>query len=401
MKIILLLLVISSTPIWSAVEGDISGNLEAQGRNTWNNQMAKDDLFQDWDEEQFYIFYGNLSGKLEFKNSRLEANLFARHTQSKLNEAQPNNPVSSNYLAPQIFTFPNKLVARDVFKLKHTEIGDNYQTEYILNKLYYEWDYDENRFMLGRMYINYGQGEIFNPINPFNQPTGLTSISQVAQGNDGVNFTFYVNEKYTMDFYFLGDKTLDGYEGEIERTLWIHGEYQVNNELQLDYVGGQDQNRLKAGGQIRYNFSEAMMFFQTLYQSDFTDNTSSHPLWDIMLGYDQQMNNKWHVRGEGGYQKKNRWGGPNFNTERFLPTEYFVALANQYDIHPLIKLGGTIILDVKSGFTYLVTRNTIDLGFNTEAEIFAYLPVAKGDGVENPAQKLVTTDVGLALRTFF
>lgn len=402
MKVFIFLALIIMIPsVQAEVESDFSGNLEAQGRHSWNNDLAKEDLLQDWDEENFYLVYGNLNGKVEFKNSRIEANLFGRYSYSNL--YQDNSP-RPDYVAPLIYTYPNKLVARDMFKLSHEEQGDNYKQEYVLNKLYYEWDYDDNRFMLGRMYINYGLGEIFNPINPFNQPTALTSISQVAQGNDGLNFTFYINEYHTLDFFFLGDKSLDEYNGDIERTLWIHGEYQVNNELQFDYVAGQDQRRNKLGGQVRYNFEEAMVFTQAFYQSGFTDDVNdekSHSLWDVLLGYDQQLTNKWHIRTETGYQQKNKYLSANQVPDRFLPTEYFLALANTYDIHPLVKLGGTFIFDIKSGFTYFVTRNTLDLGHNTEMDLFAYLPLAKGDGVEIPAQKLVTTDVGLAIRKFF
>jgi len=388
-------LVLLSLQGWSQskIDSEVSGNMEVQGRHSWNNDLAKEDLAQNWDEEDFYLVYGNLNGKLKFKNSKLEANLFGRHSRSDLYEVP--------YLAPIIFTYPNKLVARDVFKLQHIEEGENYRTEYILNKLYYEWDYDENRFMAGRIYINYGLGEVFNPINPFNQPTALTSISQVAQGNDGINFAFFVNEKYTIDFYFLGDKSLEGYEGQIERTLWAHGEYQVTNDFQADFVIGEDQNRHKLGGQLEYSLSEAMLFMQTLYQTDYTDDTESHPLWDVLLGYDQQLTNKFHLRGESGYQKQNRYVTAGSINDRFLPIEYFLAIAAQYEIHPLVQLGGTVVNDLKSGFTYFITKNKIDLGHSTEFEIFAYIPLAKGDTIENPAQKLVTTDVGLALRTFF
>jgi hypothetical protein len=401
MKILIAcLFFIQTTHIWSQskLDGEFSGNVEAQARHSWNNEAAQDDLFQDWEEEDFYLIYGNLNGKVNFRNSRMEANLFARHSQSDLYRDQSPMPP---LLATQIFTFPQKLVARDIFKLNHEEEGDTYRSEYVLNKLYYEWDYDEHRFTGGRMYINYGQGEIFNPINPFNQPTGLTAISQVAQGNDGLNFTFYANEKHTIDYYFLGDKTLDGYEDQIEKTLWIHGEYQVSNVFQLDYVLGEDQNRHKIGGQVRYNFSEAMVFLQTLFQTDYTDDKESHALWDVLLAYDQQINNKFHLRVESGYQKKNRHATLESITDRFLPSEYFIAMAGQYEIHPLVKLGGTFINDIKTGFTYFIMRNTFDLGHDTEAEIFGYLPVAKGSDFENPAQKLVTTDIGMALRTFF
>lgn len=399
MKLFLFLLIFT-TSIWAKVESDFSGNLEAQGRHSWNNKMAKDDLAQDWDEENFYLFYGNVNGKVDFEESRLESNLFARYSNSPLYQTRAA-PLPA-YVAPLIFTFPNKLVARDMFKLQHDKKGENYREELILNKFFYETNLSENRLTMGRMYINYGQGEIFNPINPFNQPTGLTSVSQVAQGNDGLSFSYYVNDHHTLDFFVLGDKSLDNYEGKIDKTLWIHGEYQLSNELQLDYVLGEDQKRYKVGGQGRYNFSEAMLFVQALYQTDYIDDTASIPLWDAMIGYDQQMTNKWHVRLESGYQKSNRLMGANtgFN-DRFLPTEYFVALANQYEIHPLIKMTGTLINDIKTGFSYFITRNTFDLGHNTEADIFGYIPLAKGNGIENPAQKLVTTDIGMSLRTFF
>lgn len=380
-----------------AIETDLSGNIEGQVRQSRNNQEAKEDLFQNWNNENFYLVYGNLNGKVEFQNSRIEANWFVRHSQSDLYD--PGNG-RDPYLATQIYTFPNKLVARDVFKLQQIDQHGNQKTESILNKLYYELDFDDNRFMFGRIYVNYGQGEIFNPINPFNQPTGLTAISQVAQGNDGFSFTYFVSDKHTVEFLLLGDKRIEGYEGQIDKTLWAHGEYQATENLQLDYVIGEDQQRDKLGGQASYRFSEAMAFTQVLYQSQNIKDEPSNNLWDVMFGYDQQLTGKWHLRAEGGYQKTNRYLTPD-TFERFLPTEYFVAVANVYEIHPLVKLTGTLINDIKSGFTYAIGKATVDLGHNTEAEIFGFSPVAKGSSVQNPAQKLVTTDIGMAVRAFF
>ncbi len=401
-RLLFIFCVFSTTTAFSQIKTEFSGNLEVQSRNSWNGDEAKslnlinDQIpTQDWDSENFSLIYGNLNAKVDFSNSRLESNFFARHSKSDL--------YRNDYIAPLIFNFPNKLVAREVFKLQNDQDGSDNKTEYVLNKFYYEWTYGEHRFVAGRIYVNYGIGEIFNPINPFNQPTGLTSISQVAQGNDGLNFTFYKDDKHTIDFYFLGDKSLQGYEGQIDKTMWAHGEYQWSNNLQLDYVIGEDQKRHKVGGQFRYNFEQSMIFLQTLYQTRYTDDIDgdqSHHLWDVMLGFDQQVTNKWHVRVEGGHQKKNEFVTSLFN-DRFLPSEYFIALMNQYEIHPLVKLGGTIINDVKTGFTYFITRNTYSFAKSSEVELFAYLPMAKGSDIENKAQKLVTTDVGVALRTFF
>lgn len=394
---------ILSTALAAAeVNTEFSGNIEGQIRHSTNNREAKKSpLFQDWDSETFNLIYGNLNGKVEMGDSRFEANWFGRYSQSDLYDPEPTALGPRDpYLATEIFTFPKRLVARDLFKLQHVDQNDDHKTESILNKFYYEWDYGEHRFMAGRMYVNYGLGEIFNPINPFNQPTGLTAISQVAQGNDGMSFTFFVDEKHTVQFLLLGDKSFKGYDGEITKTVWAHGEYQYSDKLQLDYVIGEDQERHKLGGQASYQLEEALVFTQVLYQTQNVKNEPSNNLWDALLGYDQQMTNKWHVRFEGGYQKRNRFVSAQ-TFERFLPTEYFAALANVYELHPLVKVSGTVINDIKSGFTYFIAKGTYNILQNTEVEIFGFTPVAKGDEADNVAQKLVTTDVGIALRGFF
>lgn len=402
MKVLLLpLLMLTSFLAQAEVESDFSGNIEGQFRQSQNNEEAKEELFQDWDSENFRMLYGNINGKVEFGNSRLETNWFNRYSKSELYDPEPTILGERDpYVATRIFTFPNKLVARDLFKLQHTKQEDDYQFESVLNKMFYEWDYEGQRFMFGRMYVNYGLGEIFNPVNPFNQPTALTSVSQVAQGNDGFSFTFFVDDKHTIQFLLLGDKSYDNYEGEITRTLWAHGEYLVSDDLQLDYVIGEDQERHKIGGQVSYQLEDALVFSQVLYRSENVKDEPSDDLFDLLLGYDRQLTAKWHVRFEGGYQKTDSFVNEE-DFERFLPSEYFAALANIYEIHPLVELNLTVINDIKSGFTYLITKATYNFYSNMEAELFGFAPVSKGDDPEKIGQKLVTTDYGLAIRAFF
>ncbi|HXH31151.1 MAG TPA: hypothetical protein VNJ01_10100 [Bacteriovoracaceae bacterium] len=402
MKFLLPLALICSFPVWSKYDTEFSGNVETQGRFTWNNEMAKSDLLQDWKKGDFYLIYGNLSGKLNFDQSRVEANWFLRGSASELYTPQ-ESPLGDRppYFVTQIFTYPNKLVARDLFNLQYENRDGVFKAESVLNKFLYEYDIGNHRITVGRMYINYGQGEIFNPINPFNQPTGLTAISQVAQGNDGIAVDYFFNDKFSLDLFVLGDKRIHGYDGEVSRTLWAHGEIQASDDLQLDFVFGEDQNRHKAGGQYSYRLGESILFAQILYQSEYLDATPSNSLFDGLLAYDRQLTSKWHVRFEGGYQQKNKFATLSNLGERFLPTEYFLALANQYEIHPLVKLNGTAINDVKSGFTYLIAKIALDLGRDMELDLFGFVPVSKGDEADNVAQKLVTTDIGFALRKFF
>src|SRR5688572_27204137 len=104
-----LFLLLVSSASFAKVDAELSGNLEAQGRHSWNNPVAKEELFQTWEEDDFFLYYGNLNGKVEFASSRIEANWFVRHTVSDL--------YRDDYLATRVFTFPRRLVARDVLKL--------------------------------------------------------------------------------------------------------------------------------------------------------------------------------------------------------------------------------------------------------------------------------------------
>lgn len=387
-----LFLIFITTSSYAQIKTEISGNAEVQGRHSWNNREARKEFLQNWREEDFYLGYGNLNGKATWSGLTFESNVFARHSRSDLYE--------NDYAAVRFFNFPERLVARDLFKLQHLNETDSSRDEVVLNKFYLQWETEDSRFLVGRFYINYGLGEIFNPLNPFNQPTGLTSIAQVAQGNDGIAFSLFSSEKHKVDFFLLGDKRYDDYDGEIQRTLWVHGEIQVNGNLEVEYVLGEDQDRNKAGAQASYQWDDNLIFFQALYQSAIISDKPSNNLIDVLIGYDRQLTTKWHVRMESGYQKENRFL-QGVASERFLPTEYFVALANQYEIHPLVKVTATFINDIKSGFTYGLARLTYSLSDNSEVEIFGYSPVARGDRADNVTQKLVTQDVGGALRYYF
>lgn len=393
-----MIIILSVLSIFSAfaekLKVDFDGNIEIQSRQSWNNPEAKKipQLNQNWKAEKHSQFIGNLGFKADYDSVHAEVNWFGRQAYSPL--------YYKEYAATQIYTFPNKLVARDVFKLQYNRVDGDHQTDSVLNKFFIEWR-EENSFSFGRMFINYGLGEIFNPLNPFNQPTGLTSLTNVSQGNDGFRFILNASDEHTIEFFLLGDKSVNGYENELNKTVWMHGELRTTDQLTIDYVVGEDQKRQKLGGQVSYQFNEAMVFGQVLYQTEYTDKKPSDNLWDILLGYDQQMTSKYHLRFEGGYQKKDSFATvTNFNN-RFLPTEYFASLTNIYEIHPLVKLSGTFINDVKTGFTYFIGKSTWSMSNNVESELFVYSPMGKGSSTDILAQKLITTDVGVALRAFF
>lgn len=380
---------------YAEVKTEFSGNIELQARHVWNNPEAKRIPFlnQNWKEENFTQGFASLAFEAQKDNSKIEANWFGRQAYSPLYQ--------NNSIATQIYTFPNKLVTRDLFKLQYQRVDGDHQTDSTMTKFFYEYSHDEGRIIAGRMFINYGLGEIFNPLNPFNQPTALTSMGNISQGNDGLRLTYFQSSDHTLDFFLLGDKSIDNYEGRIDRTLWLHGEYQASDKLTLDYVLGEDQNRQKIGGQTSYQFDQALGFFQVLYQTEYTNKKPSDNLWDLILGFDQQITTLYHLRIETGYQKQDLLGSTLSFNNRFLPTEYFVSVSHIYEVHPLVKLNGTFINDIKTGFTYFIGKTTWSMSNNTESELFVYSPVGKGSEANQMAQRLITTDIGFALRTFF
>jgi len=294
-------------------------------------------------------------------------------------------------------------VARDVFRLNYSRQDNDHQTDAVVNKLAYELDGDDSRFTIGRMFVNYGVGEIFNPINPFNQPLGLVSSLNVAQGNDGFKASFFLSERSNLSFFLMGDKQLAGEEDRITRTLWLHWEFRPADDWQLDLVAGEDQKRNKAGVQINRTLSEAMIFLQALYTSELTNDDPSENLWDLMIGYDNQFTKDWHARVEMGHQETDQEvvaPAGSLLSNRYLPYEYFIAVANTYDIHPLVELSGTLIHDVKTDFGYGLLRANWSVVENWEWDLFFFTPVYHS-AESNLVQQLITTDVGTALRYFF
>jgi hypothetical protein len=372
---------------------EFEGNVEAQGRQSTNNEQAQKKFNQDWDRENFYLFYGNLNVNQTLGSSRFESNVFGRYAQSELYQKP--------YVAPLIYNFPQKLVARSLFDLKYDQTRDSSYTELNINKFFYEWDGQEVRLTLGRIYLNYGLGEVFNPINPFNQPTGLSSIAQTAQGNDGGQMKAFINSQHTVDMIILGDKEIKKPDDEVSYTFWVHGEYRFTDETQLDYVVGRDQERDKLGMQFSTQILDGLFFTQLFYQSQRIDQKKfTDDLIDLMVGYDQQLTGIWHMRVESGYQERSKFATLGFS-ERFLPVESFIALVNQFEPHPLFKVTLTGIFDLRSQFTYLIGKLIFSLSNNLEAEFFTSVPVGDKKEPEIIEQQFVTTDLGLALRMFF
>lgn len=389
----LLLLSFFSFGASAAITFDYFGNVEMQTRHAWSHQAATD-AGESWEQEDFNLLYGNLSGRVGVDQNSIEFNVFARYAHSNLFEEESLNT--------QIYNFPERIVSRDLFRLTHNEDTNDSRTDLVINKLFYEWETEDSRFVFGRMFINYGMGEVYNPINPFSTPQGITVLNNVAQGSDGLKFTLFPSIDHTINFYILGDKRYYDYDGgRYARTLWVQGEVLIDEKWQAIYIAGEDQKRFKAGFQISYQLAKGLLFAQYLRSGEPQGEIEGSTFDDYLLGFDRQINSKWHLRIEAGYQKEDLLRDYSVFDERFLPMEYFVALSNIFEVHPLVKVSASIINDPESNFNMVVFKSTYNAYSNFEVDFYALTPVRSDSSEETLGQQVISTDVGLSLRYFY
>jgi hypothetical protein len=375
----------------------LKGNLELQSRVAKNSSAARSSpLNENWTDGQFSMAHGNLNFKSQFKDSRVEVNWFFRHAQSSLYQENRKNV--------NLINFPNVLVSRDVFKLQYNRQDKDFRTDSILNSFYYELDGEDSSFLIGRMIINYGSGEFFNPINPFNQPLGLVNQTNIHQASDGMMASFYPSSQSKLNFYLLGDKNQEDYENQITRTLWIQGEYTLSEYLKATYVIGEDQRRNKGGGELRYEEKSYALYLQSLYTSNLINRKASENLFDLVLGFSRKMGERWKLSLETGYQERDRrisnLNALNFE-DRLLPYEVFVAPGVMINLTDKWVSQTHIVYDPKSEFMFGKTRLSWNYSAYSALDLFASSPLTIKREQASLGQRLLTTDLGVGLRLMF
>lgn len=340
-----------------------------------------------WDSPtDFYFIHGNFNPKLRINKNTLESSVFFRRADSTI--------YRTNTLVKEPLLFPKDLMAREIFDLNKNDSSATYRSDLILHKLSYVYEFEKFRFEMGRFFINYGLGETFNPINPFNLPTGLFVINDISQGSDGSRTTWFVNDNIDFNFYALGSKDYVDTSHSVHPTFY--GQMEIRQDvLQLNFSGGLDQRRKKIGGQISYSFTDYLAFWQTFYQSSLG---LQQGLYDMVLGLDRQVTQFWHARLEASYQQNDK--GEIIST-RFLPQEYTIALAQEFEAHPLVKLKPVLTFDPETYQTYGLFKVTINATQNFDLEFYAMQYLLNRPHKEVIRQKIMSGEVGVRGQYFF
>ena len=379
----------------SPLKVEFTGNIDLQTKGIKNLKQAKD-LGQDWDHEVLNLAYANLNSHVHFKRSSLKVNWFLRYSESEL--------YRKNYLQTRYAVYPNNVILRNAFKLKSTETSDRAKTESVLNQFEYNWGDDEAEFSIGRMFIEYGEGYTFNPIDPFMLPLAFSTLKNIKKGNDGLKFFIHSASDFRLHFYILGDKQFTDYDGKITRTVMLRGDWDYNEQVHINYILGEDQKRHKYGGEIRYSFLTGLLFAQAVRHSQRLDkeDPSDKGLFHYILGYEKELTNRLTSRVElGKFDQDNKFTEANYQ-QNYLPLSSFVALVNIYQLTDSNKILLNGSLDPESEFSYLYGEFIHQYSKSIQITLFGSGPLSRAKKDEKyAAQQIFAGDVGLGIRGFF
>jgi hypothetical protein len=396
-KYICTLVLLCSLPSFAQakIKTQFKGDVDAQVKGLQNTKTAKD-LGQNWNYETMNLVYGNIDGKFNFRKSSLNINWFFRYSESNL--------YKHDYVAPRFSNYPNNVILRNVFKLKKVDTSDRSITESILNKFSYQWGDNETQFTFGRMYIEYGEGYVFNPIDPFMLPSAFSTLQNIKQGNDGLKFYINSASDFRLHFYVLGDKQFTDFDGRITRTVMLRGDWDKTNQLHINYILGEDQKRHKYGAELRYSFDEGLVFGQAVRNSQRLDkeDPSDKGLFHYIIGYQKDLTSQLTSRLEfGKYDQDNTFTDANYQ-QNFLPQKNFIALINSYKFSDLVMFRVNTSIDTESGFSYIHADVNHRYDKALQFHVFFSAPMSRAKNeTKYAAQRVFAGEAGLGVRGRF
>jgi hypothetical protein len=119
---------------------------------------------------------------------------------------------------------------------------------------------------------------------------------------------------------------------------------------------------------------------------------------DGLFGLDRQLTELWHMRLEIAYQEISNL--TQLNT-RLLPQEWTIAIAQDYQVHPLAKIKPVLTIDPQTSLVYGILKATLSVTQNLEVEVFSLGNLNSIPTEENLRQKLITRDLGIRGQYFF
>ncbi len=340
----------------------------------------------DWeklpDSANYTLLYADFIGKkIEKDNFQFNYRFLARHAQSSL--------FNTDFTKDQLNS-PNKFILREFTDLTIDKERENSRSELTPSELKLSYNYQDFKLSLGRFIINYGQGQFYNPINPFSIPTSLMEINEVPLAVDGLHLNAYFSDSSSLDFYLLPDKESQ------ETSKWL--KFKINTEqTTLTFVAGQDQDSFKYGCEGSLSW-DPYLFYAQIVAQDKLENDNSHFSFDKSLGAERQFTQDFFAKFE--YHHL-----PNYASARreffVLSQEHTFALLTRWQLHPLYKLESSLLVDPENFFTFLFLKGIYNWKANLDFSTFVKGRIAQGSDEMTTLQKRIGKEFGLLVQYYF
>jgi hypothetical protein len=356
---------------------------------------ADKDTSSNWDQESAHLLQGNIGFDLDLWGHKFSGNGFFRLAESPLFNKDPQ--------AASYSQFPESAVGRDLFKIFHSKTDGN-RTQYgAINQFEYEWSDDELTFKAGRMFINYGEGMFFNPINPFNFVSSLSNSIGTNSGNDGIQFKIHREDQLKLYIYILGDKSFTDYDKKITRTAIVRGDWNINKDTNLNYILGEDQKRHKYGLEILRRYKNNKIFAQLVRFSQRLDNENpdDEGIAHSLLGIETVASDKWTIRIEIG-SAENPDSEEKLDS-RYLPFEKIFAMQNNYMFTEELSLKLGVVADHSSQSSLYKSELIYSPTKSLSTKFFASGPMSTPNSKDDNIATLrkIPYEIGLAMQAQF
>ena len=345
----------------SAIQMDWGGYLRAIGTAT---PVAEDSIYQPVDHDPF--FDGQLEGRL--KNHLDLGSRWRLETHYELVYSGGDTRQRSQEL---VDTLPSALASslslsrpidddRRLFDLTHVlSENDRCLVYHRLDRLNLTWTPDWGSLRLGRQALTWGDGLIFNPMDLFN-PFAPTSVQRDYKTGDDMALLQIPFGESEVQMLYLPRR--DPRTGDVEdnATSYATKYHAFAGELEMTGMAARHDGDLVAGAGASGNLSEAAWRFNALYthlpqesaQNDFLQivtNLDYAWVWDgrNVYGFLEFYYNGLGSTGDYAETLNNDDLMDRLaRGELFTIGRYYLAGQLQVELHPLVNLQGTAIVNL-------------------------------------------------------
>ena len=278
---------------------------------------------------------------------RLEYELDYLTSQHPFYEYQPGIGVTTR----QYFNWQKTLLDKGDQQLRH-----------FIDRLFFSWEWENGRMVIGRQRISWGTGRIWNPTDLFT-PLSPTAFDRVEKdGADVVNIQLYLGAFSEVQLVWNPTHAVpEGNTAVRFRSNW--------RGFDVSLLGGRFDRRWVAGGDLTGNVGKAAIRGEWLY--DFGDAGHAGFL-KYIVGADHQFTAKWYglieyrFNGEGKqrfveYEFNRLFRGEILNVGR----QYLFLLAS-YQVWALVNLSLAVSQNLEDKSGYFMPAVNVNAGDNLE-----------------------------------